>query len=108
MGARDDGGDNVPPQRAQEPQPVQQAQQPQPVQDAQNEELGGPAASLSGLLDGKKEKPEEQAASRRAPELNQARFNAGVVRFYEAILKEPIPEKMLRLIAELGKRERQS
>jgi hypothetical protein len=100
MSARDDAEDNG-------RSPAQQAQQPQPVHKAQDEGLGARAASLSGLLDGNEKKPGEKAAGRRAPDLDQARFSAGVVLFYEAVLKEPIPEKMLRLIAEIGKRERQ-
>lgn len=34
-----------------------------------------------------------------------ARFSAGVVKLYEAVLKEPIPEEMMRLIAELDKKK---
>jgi hypothetical protein len=40
--------------------------------------------------------------------LDNARFTAGVVGLYEAILSEPIPDKMLRLIEEIGKQERKS
>ncbi len=39
---------------------------------------------------------------------DEARFNAGVVKLYEALLKEPIPEEMLRLVDRLGKQERKS
>ncbi|MGO9459258.1 MAG: hypothetical protein ACLP1W_03880 [Rhodomicrobium sp.] len=42
------------------------------------------------------------------PGPDEARFTAGIVRFYEAVLKEPIPEKMLRLIDEIAKQERKS
>jgi hypothetical protein len=45
---------------------------------------------------------------RRTPVLDHARFAAGIVGLYETILSEPIPEKMLRLIEEIGKRERKS
>ena len=38
--------------------------------------------------------------------LDEARFTAGVVKLYEALLKEPVPEEMLRLIDKLGKQER--
>ena len=41
-------------------------------------------------------------------ELDEARFTAGIVQLYETVLKEPIPEKMLRLIEEIAKRERRS
>jgi hypothetical protein len=37
--------------------------------------------------------------------LDDARFTAGIVEFYEAVLKEPVPDKMLRLVAEIAKRE---
>jgi hypothetical protein len=47
------------------------------------------------------------AASTRAKTgLDDARFSAGIVEFYEAVLKEPVPEKMLRLVGEIAKRER--
>ncbi len=35
-----------------------------------------------------------------------ARLTAGVVELYTALLKEPIPEEMLRLVEKLSKRER--
>lgn len=38
--------------------------------------------------------------------LDEARFTAGIVQFYEALLKEPVPEKMLRLVEQIAKRER--
>jgi len=38
--------------------------------------------------------------------LDEARFTAGIVQFYEAVLSEPVPGKMLRLIEEIVKRER--
>ncbi len=41
-------------------------------------------------------------------ELDEARFTAGIVQFYEAVLKEPIPQKMLRLVEEIAKRERKT
>jgi hypothetical protein len=37
--------------------------------------------------------------------LDEARFSAGIVRFYEAVLNEPVPERMLRLVDEIAKRE---
>ncbi len=37
---------------------------------------------------------------------DEGRFTAGVVKLYEALLKEPIPEDMLRLVDQLGKQER--
>ena len=37
---------------------------------------------------------------------DEGRFTAGVVKLYEALLKEPIPEDMLRLVDQLGRQER--
>jgi len=37
---------------------------------------------------------------------DEGRFTAGIVQLSEAILKEPIPADMLRLVDQLGKRER--
>ena len=39
---------------------------------------------------------------------DQARFTAGVVGSFRGILREPIPDNMLRLIDDIAKRERQS
>ena len=83
----------------QSPQPAQQTQQPQPDQRMQNDGWPARAGSLpASVLDGKREPPKAGT--------DDARFTAGVVRFYEAILKEPIPEKMLRLIEEIAMQER--
>ena len=38
--------------------------------------------------------------------LDEARFTAGIVKFYEAVLNEPIPGNMLGLVEEIAKRER--
>ena len=38
--------------------------------------------------------------------IDEARFTAGVVKLYEALLKEPVPDEMLRLIDQLGQQER--
>ncbi len=89
--------------------PAQQAQQPQPVRGAEGQ--GWPAdadaalgkanldgASLAiGLREGKQN-----------PALDEARFTAGVVELYGTILKEPVPEKMLRLIDQLANLENKS
>jgi len=98
------------------PVPIQQMQQPQPLQGAKDEGLSARAGSLSaGLLTGggkrsqAKEEGEEKEEGERG--FDEARFTAGIGRvheFYEAVLKEPIPEKMLRLIGEIAKRERGS
>ncbi|MGO9544026.1 MAG: hypothetical protein ACLPPF_04440 [Rhodomicrobium sp.] len=91
------------------PRPIQQTQQPQPVEGTQDESWAARAGSLShGILSGAEKGARDTARDEAVPALDRARFTAGVVRFYEAILKEPIPEKMLRLIDELEKRERKS
>lgn len=50
--------------------------------------------------------PDTGGTAEQAPAFDRARFSAGVVRFYEAVLKEPVPGKMLRLIEEIAMRER--
>ena len=88
------------------PLPVQQTRQPQPVRGMQEEAWAARARSLPhSVLEG------HGGNRRRVPEaprpgFDEARFTAGIVRFYEAVLREPIPEKMLRLLDEIGKQER--
>ncbi len=89
--------------------PAQQQQQPQPVQAARDEGLAARAGSLAkGVLDRGERTPEGNEASAGRQPFDEARFNAGIVRFYEAVLKEPIPEKMLRLVSEIANREQAS
>ncbi len=91
------------------PRPVQQTQQPQPVQGTQDEGWAAWAGSLTeGIAGSTAIRGADNAQDDLAPNLDHARFTAGVVRFYETILKEPIPEKMLRLIDEIEKQERRS
>jgi len=40
------------------------------------------------------------------PTYDEARFAAGVVKLYETLLKEPIPDEMLALINKIEKQER--
>jgi hypothetical protein len=42
------------------------------------------------------------------PALDPARFTAGMIGLYEAVLSEPVPESMLRLIKEIEKQEQKS
>jgi hypothetical protein len=78
---------------------------PRPPQDA----LAARARSLpEAVLDGRIGKRPAGVASCAKGCLDEARFTAGIVRFYEAVIKEPIPEKMLRLIEEIAKREQES
>jgi hypothetical protein len=88
--------------------PAQQQHQPQAARAAKDEGLAACAAPVAGgLLGGEKAPGGSEPNEDRRP-FDQARFNAGMVRFYEAVLKEPIPEKMLRLVDEIAKRERES
>ena len=96
--------------------PAQQAQQPQPSK-ALNDQF-----QSARLLSKNTEKITEKAgkdqpsggadgeAKNMSPiahaAFDEARFTAGVVELYEALLKEPIPEDMLRLVDQLGKQER--
>ncbi len=101
--------------------PAQQAQQPQPSK-ALNDHLQSPrghsvlekAGNISeksgvDLLLSPGESagggPKTASPATEAA-LDEARFTAGVVKLYEALLKEPIPEEMLRLVSQLGKQER--
>jgi hypothetical protein len=99
--------------------PAQQAQQPQPsevlndqfqsarllsenmdkiTEKAGKDQLPHPGGSVGG--EAKNMSPIADAA------FDEGRFTAGVVKLYEALLKEPIPEDMLRLVDQLGKQER--
>jgi hypothetical protein len=89
--------------------PGERGQPLQPIQRANDPEH----ATLSGPSSGEfvdREKPEHQraGAKSRTSILDHARFTVGVVNLYEAVLSEPIPESMLRLIDEIGKQERKS
>jgi hypothetical protein len=97
MSERDEG-------QAKEAMPPQQAQQVQP--QAASGAGGELRAPLPLFLGDGKGKPDSRTR-RRVPELDEARFAAGVVRFYEAVLREPIPAKMLRLIDELARQEQE-
>ena len=99
--------------------PAQQAQQPQPSSTLNSH------AQLPHLLGGHEEKTlaisqkmDTDGHSSRGsgggddpedgspPGIDEARFTAGVVKLYEALLKEPVPDEMLRLIEQLGQQER--
>jgi len=73
--------------------PAQQMQQPQPA--------AGPADSAQAP----QMPPIPKKGAAPGPLFDDARFTAGVVKLYEALLKEPIPEEMLRLVDEIGKQE---
>ncbi len=90
------------------PSPAQQAQQPQPAEGAQGEGAAPAGMLAAGVLGGQIIEPGADGTADQAPTFDRARFTAGVVRFYEAVLKEQVPEKMLRLIDEIAKQERKS
>ena len=102
--------------------PAQQAQQPQPSKSLNDHiqprhadsvsEKTGKISEIScedrlpdsgGTVGSDPEIPSAAAGAA----LDDARFTAGVVKLYEALLKEPIPEEMLRLINQIGKQERE-
>lgn len=86
-------------------QPAQQAQQPQPATGSKDQRptaLASPDNS-SNAWSSLARKDENGAEG--AP-WDDARFTAGVVKLYEALLKEPIPEEMLKLVDQIGKQER--
>ena len=99
--------------------PAQQAQQPQPSK-VLNDQF-----QSARLLSENTDKITEMAGKTQPPQpggggggeaknmspiadaaFDEGRFTAGVVKLYEALLKEPIPEDMLRLVDQLGKQER--
>jgi hypothetical protein len=88
---------------------AQQTQQPQPTKAKDNEGWPARVGSLaSGIFEDRKQKRPDGDASSQASDLDYARFTAGVVRLYETLLKEPIPEKMVRLIEKIAEQERKS
>ncbi len=102
--------------------PAQQAQQPQPS-EALNDHVQSPhnhtvleKSDIISEMAGKDQlvNPREWAAGEpqkvdfaAGGPVDEARFTAGVVKLYEALLKEPIPREMLRLVDQLGKQERE-
>jgi len=96
--------------------PAQQAQQPQPS-NALNDHIQSPRMLSeisenagkdclprpSGSVDGEP----QNTGSAASGAFDEARFTAGVVKLYEALLKEPIPDEMIRLVDQLGKQERE-
>jgi hypothetical protein len=102
--------------------PAQQAQQPQPSK-ALNDHIQSPLKRTGSekpdiiselavkdqlVSPGESAGDEPQKADPAAGgAVDEARFTAGVVKLYEALLKEPIPQEMLRLVDQLGKQERE-
>jgi hypothetical protein len=91
------------------PLSAQQTEQPQPAKAKDNEGWPARVGSLAGgIFEDRSQKRPDGDASSQASNLDYARFTAGVVRLYEALLKEPIPEKMLRLMEKIAEQERKS
>jgi hypothetical protein len=99
--------------------PAQQAQQPQPSKvlndqirsarlTSENTKKVNENAGKDQLLhtEGSAGDDPKSASFVAGAAFDEGRFTAGVVRLYEALLKEPIPEDMLRLVDQLGKQER--
>ena len=109
-GNKDEGERRVPAQQAQQPQPSKvlndQIQSPHVLsqktgkisENADKDQLRHLGGSAGG--EPKNAIPVAGAA------FDEGRFTAGVVKLYEALLKEPVPDDMLRLVDQLGKQER--
>jgi hypothetical protein len=88
--------------------PAEETGQHRTIQGPPPEGLAARARSLPGeVLEGREGRRRANAANAKDG-LDEARFAAGIVRLYEAVLNEPVPEKMLRLVGEIAKRERES
>ncbi len=105
--------------------PAQQAQQPQPSKVLNDQILSPHLLSEKTVLPEKIGKISRSAGKDQllnpggsdggeptndipvaGATFDEGRFTAGVVKLYEALLKQPIPEDMLRLVDQLGKQER--
>jgi hypothetical protein len=87
--------------------PNQRAQPHGPLQSGNDQERAGHSGPFPGnIID--TETMNRAETKGRTVVLDNARFTAGIVGLYEAILSEPIPDKMLRLIEEIGKQESKS
>lgn len=86
--------------------PAQQSPHGNQVGGRQDEGLAARAKSLPESVLGGSDVKLREGEDNPGEGYDMGRFTAGIVRFYDAILKEPIPEKMLRLIGEIAKRER--
>jgi hypothetical protein len=83
-------------------------EQAQPPQRRDDKEPAHSSRLLSDSIDSETMNRQRAETRKRTPALDDARFTAGIVGLYEAVLSEPIPERMLRLIEEIGKQERKS
>ena len=95
-----EGQPRLPAQQAQQPQPAARLNdQAYPLQMNASKDSGSDSGNAKGGM-------KELGNSNLNPAFDNARFTAGVAKLYEALLKEPIPEEMIRLVNELGKQER--
>jgi hypothetical protein len=89
--------------------PGERRQPPQPIQNGNDRERAAHSTPLlADIIDAATMNRQRARARRRAAGLDHARFTTGIVSLYESVLSEPIPEKMLRLVEEIGKQERKS
>jgi hypothetical protein len=86
-----------------EEKPRLPAQQPQPVHGGGDKGLPSPKG-LELMIN--ERALESSDAEDKGIVFDHARLENGLGDFYAAVLKEPIPEKMLRLIEQLAKQER--
>ena len=102
MNERDNGVNKTAP-------PTERAKPSQPVQRGRDQEPVVRSRPLHGVLIGTREmRRQSTGAGKLAPVLDHARFTAGIISLYEAVLSEPVPKRMLRLIEEIGKQEHTS
>jgi hypothetical protein len=89
--------------------PAQRAQLWQPILTGNDQEPVVHSHSFfCVLMRAEKMKCQSIKARKRVPVLDHARFTAGIIGLYETVLSEPVPERMLRLIEEIGKQEHKS
>jgi hypothetical protein len=86
--------------------PAKRAQLWQPILKGNGQEPAVHSHSfLNVLMRAGKMRGQRIEVRERVPALDHARFKAGIIGLYEAVLSEPIPEKMLRLVEEIGQQE---
>ena len=110
---RSEGETRVPAQQAQQPQPSKplndHIQSPLKPAGSEKPDIISEMAGKDQLVNPRESAGGEQqkADSAAGGALDEARFTAGVVKLYEALLKEPIPQEMLRLVGQLDRQERE-
>jgi hypothetical protein len=79
-----------------------------PIKQAPAQHKTQPRSLDHDLVDGTHNRLDEVRALKPKTGFDHARFAAGIVGLHGAVIREPIPEKMLRLIEDLSRQERQS